>query len=116
MGSSALSPVSGISYDPSRDLAVVALSDGSFYVIHKLSVDPTLYPSPTEPIQPDALSAASRSVFVRVEPEKVSTKDVDRIHGAVTYDGGSTFMWTYECVAHLRSICLESELQPACII
>ncbi|RPD64172.1 hypothetical protein L227DRAFT_571740 [Lentinus tigrinus ALCF2SS1-6] len=95
VGSSALSPASGISYVPSCDMAVVSLSDGSFYVIHKLSVDPTLYPPPTEPIQPDALSAASRSVFVRAE-SKASFKDVDRIHGAATYDGGSTFMWTYE--------------------
>ncbi|TFK90124.1 hypothetical protein K466DRAFT_638963 [Polyporus arcularius HHB13444] len=96
VGSSALSPASGISYIPSLDVAVVSLSDGSFYVIQKLSVDPTLDPPSPGSIQPDTLSAASRSVFVRAEPEKVSYKDVDRIHGAVTYDGGSTFMWTYE--------------------
>ncbi|KAI0695325.1 putative zinc-finger of transcription factor IIIC complex-domain-containing protein [Cerioporus squamosus] len=96
VGSSALSPASGISYISSLDMAVVSLSDGSFYIIHKLSIDPTSDPPLPGPIQPDTLPAVSRSVFVRAEPEKVSFKDVDRIHGAVTYDGGPTFMWTYE--------------------
>ena len=98
VASSALSPASGICYIPSRDLAVVSLFDGSFHVIHKLSTSPTSEPPPAEPIQSEALSAASRSVFVKAEPEKVSAKDVDRINGMVTYDECATFMLTYECV------------------
>lgn len=104
VGSSALSPCSGICYVPSRDMAVVSLSDGSFHVVHKLSTSPTPDPPPSEPIQSEILSAASRSVFVRAEPEKVSLQDVDRINGMVTYDGCSTFMWTYEYVTFALSI------------
>ncbi|KAI0331648.1 hypothetical protein GY45DRAFT_1369805 [Cubamyces sp. BRFM 1775] len=96
VGSSALCPASGICYVPSRDLAIVSLSDGSFHVVHRLSVDPTLDPPPSEAVSSDALSAASRAVFVHTEPEKVSLKDVDRISGMTSYDDSSTFMWTYE--------------------
>ncbi|KAI0741644.1 transcription factor IIIC subunit delta N-term-domain-containing protein [Daedaleopsis nitida] len=96
VGSSALSPASGICYVPSRDLAVVSLSDGSFYTIHTLSTIPALDPIQSEAIRSDVLSGVSRSVFVRAEAEKMSRKDVDRINGMGSYDGCATFMWTYE--------------------
>lgn len=99
MGSSALSPASGICYVPSRDLAAVSLSDGSFHTIHTLSTMPALDPIPHEAIRSDVLSEVSRSVFLRAESEKMSPKDVDRINGMDTYDGCATFMWTYECVS-----------------
>lgn len=103
VGSSALYLASGICYIPSRDLAIVSLSDGSFHVVHRLSVDPTLDPPTSEAVSSDALSAASRAVFVHTEPEKMSLKDVDRINGMTSYDDSSTFMWTYEYVARLVS-------------
>ncbi|KAI0794108.1 transcription factor IIIC subunit delta N-term-domain-containing protein [Fomes fomentarius] len=96
VASSVLSPASGFCYVRCRDMAVISLSDGSFHVIHKLSTHPSTEPPPAEAIQSEILSASSRSVFVRAEPEKVSFKDVDRINGMVTYDGCSMFMWTYE--------------------
>ncbi|KAI1793486.1 transcription factor IIIC subunit delta N-term-domain-containing protein [Ganoderma leucocontextum] len=96
VGSSALSPSSGVSYIPDRDICVVSLSDGSFHVIHSLSANPTLDPPPSEGVSSQTLSAVSRAFFARAEPEKVSLKDVDRINGMTTYDGRATCIWTYE--------------------
>ncbi|KAH9940878.1 transcription factor IIIC subunit delta N-term-domain-containing protein [Epithele typhae] len=97
VGSSALCSASGIAYIQRYDLCVIALSDGSFHSVHQLSVEPTLDPHPTEEsASSGALSAASRSVFARVEQEPVTFKDVDFIHGMTGYDGAATFMWAYE--------------------
>ncbi len=98
VGSSALSPSSGISYIPDRDISVISLSDGSFHVIHSLSANPSLVPPPSEGVSSETLSAASRALFARAEPEKATLKDVDRINGMTSYDGRSTFVWTYEWV------------------
>ncbi|KAI0675674.1 putative zinc-finger of transcription factor IIIC complex-domain-containing protein [Trametes maxima] len=95
-GSSALFPASGICYVPNRDLTVVSLSDGSFHVVHKLSVEPTLDSPTSEAASSGMLSAASRSVFLHSEAERMTSQDVDRINGMTAYDDGSTFMWTYE--------------------
>ena len=97
VGSSALSPVSGISYIPARDICVITLSEGSFYTVHNFSVAPSLQPGPSsENASSDALSTASRCIFARVEPEPVATLDVARVNGMLSYDEGSTFAWTYE--------------------
>ncbi|PIL25172.1 hypothetical protein GSI_13061 [Ganoderma sinense ZZ0214-1] len=96
VGSSALSPSSGVSYIPDRDICVLSLSDGSFHVIHNLSANPSLDPPLSEVISSQTLSAVSRAFFSRAEPEKVTLKDVDRINGMTTYDGRATFVWTYE--------------------
>ena len=98
VGSSALSPSSGISYIPDRDICILSLSDGSFHVIHNISANPSLSPPPSEGVSSQTLSAVSRAFFARAEPEKVSLKDVDRINGMTTYDGRATVAWTYECV------------------
>ncbi|KAI0642097.1 putative zinc-finger of transcription factor IIIC complex-domain-containing protein [Trametes meyenii] len=95
-GSSALFPASGICYVPNRDLAIVSLSDGSFHVVHKLSVEPTLDSPTSEAASSGVLSAASRSVFLHSEAERMTAQDVDWINGMTAYDGYSTFMWTYE--------------------
>ena len=96
-GSSALSPVSGMTYIPQCDTCVITLSDGSLHAVHRLSVDPSLDPLPSEErYSSAALSMTSRAVFARVEAEKVIHKDVDRISGMTTYDSVSTFAWTYE--------------------
>ena len=104
VGSSALSSLSGISYLPHRDICILSLSDGSFHVIHALSTSPSLDPPPSEGISSETLSAASRALFARAEPEKVTLKDVDRVNGMAAYDGGANFAWTYECVT---LICIE---------
>ncbi|KAI0766669.1 putative zinc-finger of transcription factor IIIC complex-domain-containing protein [Trametes elegans] len=96
VGSSALCPASGICYFPNLDLSVASLSDGSFHVVYRVSGEPTLDPPSPEAVSSDNLSAISRSVFQQAEPEKVTSKDVDRINAMTAYDGGSTFMWTYE--------------------
>ena len=98
MGTSAFSPCSGISYIPSHDICVVSLSDGSFHVIRGISTDPSLDRSPSEVVSSEKLSAASRAVFARAEPEKVTFKDVDRVSGMAAFDCRSTFIWTYEYV------------------
>lgn len=97
VGSSSLCPASGISYVPRHDVCVIALSDGSFHTIHRLSENPSLEPSPPERgTSSEALSEASRTIFTRIEAEKVSYKDVDRPSGMLSYDRCSTFIWTYE--------------------
>lgn len=100
MGSSALSPASGICYDPNLDATVLSLSDGSFHVVHGISVEPTLDSSP-ESVSSDALSAASRAIFLQTEQDKVTFQDVDQVNGMTTYDDRSTFMWIYEYATRL---------------
>ncbi|KAI0358005.1 hypothetical protein OH77DRAFT_1449501 [Trametes cingulata] len=96
LGSSALCVASGICYVPNLDSCIVSLSDGSFHVIHRLSIDPTLDPLIPDNVSSDALSAVSRRVFLHTETEDVTSRDVDRINGMVSYDANSTFAWTYE--------------------
>ncbi|TBU30572.1 putative zinc-finger of transcription factor IIIC complex-domain-containing protein [Dichomitus squalens] len=96
VGSTALSPCSGISYIPTHDVCVVSLSDGSFHAIRNLFVDPSLDQSSSANVSSETLSAASRAIFVRAEPEKASFKDVDRTNGMTTFDGRATFLWIYE--------------------
>ncbi|KAI0630592.1 putative zinc-finger of transcription factor IIIC complex-domain-containing protein [Trametes polyzona] len=98
VGSSALCPASGICFLPNLDASVVTLSDGSFHVVHRISVDPTLDADLSDVVTSDALSAMSRSVFLLAEPGKMSVKDVDQVNGMTAYDDSSTFMWAYEAL------------------
>ncbi|OJA09194.1 hypothetical protein AZE42_00702 [Rhizopogon vesiculosus] len=98
-GSSAISPVSGVSYVLHRDVLILALFDGSFHVIHNLSVEPTwspLYADDT--LTSTELSRASRALFAKVTPG-ISRMDVNRISGMISYDSQSTLVWIYEQVA-----------------
>ncbi|KAH9857250.1 putative zinc-finger of transcription factor IIIC complex-domain-containing protein [Lenzites betulinus] len=96
VGSSALCQASGICYIPNLDISVLSLSDGSFHAVYSVSVDPTLDPPASTTVSSDALSGATRSVFLLAESEKMTAKDVDHVNGMTTYDDSSTFMWTYE--------------------
>lgn len=78
-------------------MSVLSLSDGSFHVVHGISVEPTLDCSP-ESVSSDGLSAVSRDVFLQTEQNKMTFQDVDQVNGMTTYDDRSTFMWIYEYV------------------
>ncbi|KAJ8588488.1 hypothetical protein M405DRAFT_740181 [Rhizopogon salebrosus TDB-379] len=100
IGSSAISPVSGVSYVLHRDALILALFDGSFHVIHNLSVKPSWNPSVANDTLTSAeLSRASRELFAKVTPAGISRMDVNRIGGMVSYDSQSTLVWIYERVA-----------------
>jgi len=111
--SSALHPVSGINYLPERDALIVTIFDGSFHVIRNLSSSPTLVQASSELVQPVAdphatntndglssqgLSLMSRRMFERAEKGNVNKSDMNRIHGAISYDSDAVFLWAYECV------------------
>ncbi|OBZ74221.1 hypothetical protein A0H81_05958 [Grifola frondosa] len=79
------------------DALVVSLSDGSFHVVHNLSVEPSMDPPPAATgFTSGGLSAASRSVYLKTESEQPQFKDVNCINGMMSYDGGSMFVWIYE--------------------
>jgi general transcription factor 3C protein 4 len=100
IGSSAISPVSGVSYVLHRDALILALFDGSFHVIHNLSVEPSWNPSVANDTLTSAeLSRASRELFAKVTPAGISRMDVNRIGGMVSYDSQSTLVWIYERVS-----------------
>ncbi|KAJ7444557.1 putative zinc-finger of transcription factor IIIC complex-domain-containing protein [Mycena galericulata] len=96
-GMSSLHPVAGLHYVRRRDALMVCLFDGSFYMIHNLSLDPSWTPSnPDDTITTETLSLAARSIFTRVEPGNVGTELVNRISGMAPYDGSATVTWIHE--------------------
>lgn len=73
------------------------LFDGSFHVIHNVSLDPSWTPSdPDNNITTENLSVAARSIFTRVEPGTVDAELVNRISGMASYDGSATVTWVHE--------------------
>ncbi|KAI0079097.1 hypothetical protein K474DRAFT_1640323 [Panus rudis PR-1116 ss-1] len=96
VGSSALSPPSGIVYNGRHDAVTVSLSDGSFHVIHNFSVSPTLSTTETSEVSSTALTGKVRSVFLKLEESVRRTTDVNRIDGMMTFDGDGTFAWIHE--------------------
>ena len=99
VGSSPLYPLSGVTYVGSEDALVLCLFDGSFHVIHGLSVDPSYFPAnPQSDLTSEKISAASRSIFTETSVGDIRRKDVNRISGMMSYDGSSTVIWAHECV------------------
>ncbi|EGN93775.1 hypothetical protein SERLA73DRAFT_172058 [Serpula lacrymans var. lacrymans S7.3] len=98
VASSALYPVSGLTHVGMQDALVLSLFDGSFHVVHSLSINPSWSP-PTadDTLHTDMLSKVSRSIFAHVTPG-VRHMDVSRISGMASYDGFSTFIWVYEAL------------------
>lgn len=96
--SSSLHPVSGVSYVEKYDMLVFSLQDGSFHVIYSLSAQPTLEPPNDALATAESLSAMSRAVYTRSEEKPVRKTDMEAVNGMVSYDGGQTFTWVYECV------------------
>jgi len=100
VGSSAISPVSGISYVLHRDALILALFDGSFHVIHNLSVEPSWCSSLADDTLTSAeLSRTSRELFAKMTPAGITDMDVNRISGMESYDLQSTLVWIYEQVS-----------------
>jgi hypothetical protein len=97
VGSSAISPVTGVSYVLHRDALILSLFDGSFHVIHNMTMDPTWTPPLAGDILSSAeLSRASRALFARVTPAGISYLDVNKIGGMASYDSQSSIIWIYE--------------------
>lgn len=99
VGSSAISPVTGVSYVLHRDALILSLFDGSFHVIHNMTMDPTWTPPLAGDILSSAeLSRASRALFAKVTPAGISYLDVNKIGGMASYDSQSSIIWIYEAV------------------
>lgn len=99
IGSSSLYPVSGMTYIRSSDALVLCLFDGSFHVIHGISIDPSYFPSsPSSPLTGTNLSATVRSIFSQVEMGDIRSTDVNRTSGMMPYDNSSTVVWVHEYV------------------
>lgn len=104
IGSSAISPVSGVSYVLHRDALILALFDGSFHVIHNMSTEPSWSPPHADDtLTSTELSRASRELFAKVTPGGISRMDVNRIGGMASYDSQSTLVWIYERVLSMMS-------------
>ncbi|KAG2040160.1 putative zinc-finger of transcription factor IIIC complex-domain-containing protein [Suillus americanus] len=97
VGSSAISPVSGVSYVLHRDALILSLFDGSLHIIHNMTTEPTWSPPLAGNILTSAeLSRTSRALFAKVTPAGISYLDVNRIGGMASYDSQSTLIWIYE--------------------
>lgn len=97
VGSSALTPVIGIEYVPSEDTLIVALADGSFHTVPHFSETRTTAESPAQPgLSGLQLSKTARTVFAAAEPENMTSRDVNRHYGMLSYDGLSWFTWFHE--------------------
>ncbi|TCD71793.1 hypothetical protein EIP91_003136 [Steccherinum ochraceum] len=99
MGSTSVATLSGFCYRRRRDALVVALADGSFHVISGFSSDPQLVFNSTPEnagFSAEALSAASRSVYLKVEERQPDRLDVNRIGGMMPFDDMSTYVWIHE--------------------
>lgn len=97
VGSSAISPVSGVSYVLHRDALILSLVDGSLHAIHNMTMGPT-WSSPLagDILTSAELSRASRALFAKVTPAGILYLDVNRIGGMASYDSQSTLIWIYE--------------------
>lgn len=99
IGSSAISPVSGVSYVLHRDALILSLFDGSLHVIHNMTVQPTWSPPLAGDILTSTeLSRTTRTLFAKVTPAGISNLDVNRIGGMMSYDSQSTLIWIYEAL------------------
>ncbi|KAF9465990.1 putative zinc-finger of transcription factor IIIC complex-domain-containing protein [Collybia nuda] len=97
IGSSSFHTASGIQYTQRTDKLILTLVDGSFYVIHDLSTEPSLVPSTMDdPITSEKLSMTIRSAFVQSEQGEVEYSDVNRITGVTSYDSSASFIWLHE--------------------
>lgn len=80
IGSSAISPVSGVSYVLHRDALILSLFDGSLHVIHNMTVEPTWSPPLAGDILTSTeLSRTTRTLFAKVTPAGISNLDVNRM-------------------------------------
>ncbi|KAJ6498553.1 putative zinc-finger of transcription factor IIIC complex-domain-containing protein [Mycena vitilis] len=96
-GMSPFHPLSGMHYIRRRDALMICLFDGSFHIIHNVSVDPSWTPSnPDDDITTQKLSIAARSLFTRVESGTVDSELENRISGMASYDGSATVTWIHE--------------------
>src|SRR5271154_2750895 len=91
--SSPLSPVTGVVYVAKKDTLILALFDGTFHVIHNISVEPSW--SPHGFSTTDDLSAVARAVATRAESGISQLTDMHRISGFASYDGSGIVTWVY---------------------
>lgn len=110
VGSSSLTPVSGMFYLENRDTLVVGLCDGSFHTVHFASTTPILDRDLKSVDDKDVsftsnrLSKAARAVFAQAEGD-IRRTDVNRIYGSACFDDFNTVVWFHEYVWALFDPC-----------
>ncbi|KAJ3491367.1 hypothetical protein NLI96_g752 [Meripilus lineatus] len=99
VGSTSLSPITGVSYIPHRDILVISLADGSLHVEGHISKKPSSdVLAPNADLTSESLSATARSICSTMQSDGLIFADVNQINGMVPYDNGSTFAWLHEIV------------------
>lgn len=88
-------PITGIEYVEERDLLLLSLFDGTFHLIHNVSLEPTMIPDGDE-FTSEHMSFLARATFTRTEGGAVTKADMNRISGIVSYDGLSALGWVHE--------------------
>lgn len=84
------------------DILIITISDGSFHVVHNVTIDPSMEPPNTEQlVTSERLSTAVRAVFTQ-SGQDVDFSDVNRITGIMPYDGCATFIWIQEYVPSIK--------------
>lgn len=106
IGSTSVAPLVGVSYGRHEDNLVITLADGSFHVIAQFSTNPTLQAADGDDnLTAEALSAASRSAYLKVEERQLNRTDVNRIGGMVPFDNCATYAWFHEYVIYSSNVC-----------
>ena len=94
VGTSPLQPVTGLYYVSHEDALMISLFDGSIYLVHNLSSEPTLVPD-GDSFTSHNISEATRAAVIRSELGRIGSSDVNRITGLVPY-GHATVLWAHE--------------------
>jgi general transcription factor 3C protein 4 len=85
--------VTGLNYVANKDMLIVTLADGSFYVVQNLSSSPSWS---EDIINSQQLSKVARSVFAEIQDGNIDSIDMNRITGATLLDGASELVWAQE--------------------
>ncbi|KAJ7594097.1 putative zinc-finger of transcription factor IIIC complex-domain-containing protein [Mycena floridula] len=96
IGSSPLHPASGIQYLPRQDILIITLFDGSFHVVHNVSIEPSWTPARDSSLSSRQLSLAARAVFKRSAAESMGHSDVNTTAGFICYNDSGDVMWLHE--------------------
>lgn len=91
--SSALHPVTGLSYAARKDVLIVTLADGSFHVVRDVSSNPSWS---EDVVTSQQLSKVARSVFIETQDGDVDLVDMNRITGATSFDDAFSLVWAQE--------------------
>ncbi|CAK5274150.1 unnamed protein product [Mycena citricolor] len=90
-------PIAGVQYIRRKDALLICLADGTFHVLHHVTVEPSWTSlNADESVTTDKLCHAARLIFERVEQQQTNKQTVNRISGMTSHDGHATVAWLHE--------------------